>query len=400
MKYNYRARNNQTGKIERGKVESNNKANAFALLQKNDLTVISIDEEIGLSIFAKSFFNTISPKDKAVFTRELAIMIRSGLSIVEALKALEDEAENKYFAGIIADLVVSVQGGKSFSSSLEKHSKVFGEIYSSTIQSGEISGKVDVVLERLATQIEKDFDLNRKVKGAMTYPIFVLVTLVAVMILIMVTIIPQLKNIFDDAGVALPALTRGMIAASLFLKNYGLYVLAAIIGVVLACIQWNRTKDGRHFFDSLKIKIPVLGLLLKKSYIANFCRTFASLAASGLPLLDVFHSAGKVMGNIIYEDEVNRLAEKVKNGISISKAFSDSKLFPRMIAQMSMVGERSGNIDEVFDNMADFYERDVEAITSNISSLLEPMLMVVMGIGIGLIIISVLQPIYGLVNAI
>jgi len=400
MKYNFRARNNQTGKVERGKVESGNKPAAFALLQKNNLTVISVDEEIGLSIFAKSFFNKVSAKDKVIFTRELAIMIRSGLSIIEALKALQSETDNKYFAGIIEDLVVSVQGGKALSVCLAKHSKVFGEIYSSTIQSGEISGKIDLVLDRLATQIEKDFDLNRKVKGAMSYPAFVLITLVAVMVLIMVTIIPQLKNIFDDAGVELPALTRTMIGISFFLRQYGLYVLIILIGLFLAGIQWNKTKDGRHFFDLIKLKIPVLGLLLKKSYIANFCRTFASLAGSGLPLLDVFSSAGRVIGNTLYEDEVNRLAEKVKNGISISKSFSDSKIFPRMMAQMSMVGERSGNIDEVFDNMADFYERDVEAITSNISALLEPILMVVMGVGIGLIIISVLQPIYGLVNAI
>jgi len=215
-----------------------------------------------------------------------------------------------------------------------------------------------------------------------------------------VLVIPQLKAIFDDAGVSLPLITRGMIGLSFFLKDFGLYVLAVFVVLAVLIIKWQRTTAGKRFFDRWVLKVPILSMLLKKSYMARFTRTFAALVASGLPLLEVFRLSGKVIGNIHYEEEIVSMAKKVETGTAVSVVFKKSTMFPSMIGQLATIGEKSGNMDEVFDSMADFFEKDVDNITTNLSALLEPILMVIIGICVGFVIMAVLQPIYGLVNAI
>jgi len=400
MRFIYKVKN-LAGEIVKGEIEDTDINAATTNLKKNGFFIASIRKaETNSSLNFDFLTKKVPIKEKIIFVRELAIMIKSGLSIVEALISLKEETENKYFGQVIGAMIIDIQGGKSFSDAAAAFPSIFNGIFVSSIKSGEISGKIDLVLERLATQFENDYEVRRKVKGALSYPIFVMVALVAVMIVIMIVVIPQLQNIFNDAGVPLPALTRGVIAVSLFIKSYIVTILASTIAVAIGIFYWQKTPFGKLALDTFKIRIPVFGLLLKKSYMAQFTRTFASLSASGLPLLDIFESSGKVIGNVLYEKDVDVMIEKIRAGHTISKSFQESKYFPKMIAQMSMVGEKSGNISEVFDNLANFYDRDVDNITSNISTLLEPILMVVMGTGIGIIIISVLQPIYGLVNAI
>ena len=398
MQFLYKAKD-KAGNITTGSIESDGELSASMALKEKGLFVANIKPKsaTGLNI---SFKKKIPEKDKIIFTQELGIMLKAGLSIIEALESLKEEATNRYFAEEINKIIFDTRGGVPFSDALSKHPAIFGEVYVNMVKSGEESGKMELVLERLSTQMQKDYELNRKTRGALYYPAFVLVALIAVMALVMVVIIPQLKLIFDDAGVPLPILTKGIIAISFFLKKFGLYLLGALVLIVISALKWKQTEAGRLFFDRLIVKIPVIGNLLRKTYASRFTRTFASLTSSGLPLIEVFNVSSKVVGNVVYEKEIKKMAEEVKSGHPISATLKKSKLLPKMIGQLSTVGEKSGNVDEVFNTLADFFDRDIDAITANLSVMLEPVLMVIMGVGIGLIIISVLQPIYGLVNAI
>lgn len=397
MNFNYVVKD-KNSKISRGVIDAEDKKAASMSLSEKDFYVISISEktEQKLSFLRKK----ISLKDKIIFTEQLAIMIRSGLSIIEALEALQEETQNKYFYEAIGKIISSVEGGAAFSKSLSMFPDIFSEIYISMVDSGEKSGKVDEVLTQLASQLEKDYELTRKIRGALSYPIFVMIALVAVMVLILTYIIPQLKLIFEDSGVKLPVMTRVIIGLSEYLKVYGLYIFIALFILIVLLMRWRKTASGRKTFDKAILKLPVFGVLLKKTYMARFSRTFASLTASGLPLLEVFKVSGNTIGNVVYQEEIEKIAQKVQSGQPVSITLKQSEIFPKMIGQLSTVGEKSGNLDEVFVTLANFFERDVDNITANLSAILEPLLMVVLGVGIGLIIVSVLQPIYGLVNAI
>lgn len=369
-------------------------------LREQGFYIIEI-KPIGQGFALSNFFKKkVSIKEKIVFTKQLGVMTKSGLSIIEALEALQDESQNKHFSEQIRKIISDIKGGKPLSRALEDHKDTFSEIYINMIKSGEKSGKVEAVLERLSTQLEKDYDLNRKIKGALTYPIFVLVALLVVAILVLTFIIPQLTLIFEDAGVELPLITRFIIALSSSFQKFGLYYLAGIVIFVVLVMRYKKTESGIRFFDKYTTKIPVFGNLLKKTYMARFTRNFAALSSSGLPLIDVFKVSANTIGNIHYKEAIDKMAMDVKSGKTISASIKESALFPKMVGQLSSVGEKSGNVDQVFDVLADFFDKDIENITSNLSTLLEPMIMVVLGAGVGFLIIAVLQPMYGLVNAV
>jgi len=395
MEYQYIARDKK-GAQSKGFLDSPDKASAITLLKKSNLFVIDISEK--RSEF-KFFRRKLSNKDKIIFTKQLSIMIKAGLSIFEALKSLEEETSEKYFKEVLGKLVQEVEGGSPLSTALLRYTDSFGDVYVNMIKAGEKSGKVDMVLERLSTQLEKEYDLNRKVKGALAYPAFVFCAMIVVIVLITVIVMPQLKVIFEDSGVALPATTKAIISLSNFIQNHGLYLGIGL--VILGILIWRfaATAAGKIAIDTIVLKIPIVSMLLKRSYMARFTRTFSSLASSGLPLVEVFRASGGVIGNSLYIREIDKMAKGVENGESVSHVFNSSRLFPKMVGQLALVGEKSGCIDEVFGSLAEFYEKDVEAITGNLSTMIEPILMVVIGVCVGFVIISVLQPIYGLINA-
>lgn len=401
MEFKYKAKTKDGESIE-GTLETQDEVSASASIREKGLYVMELKtvSEGAKSVAGRFSRKKVPIKEKIIFTEQLAVMIKAGLSIVEALEALKDETQNKYFAAQIQKIITEVKGGTPISKALSEHRDIFSDIYINMIKSGEESGKVDIVLERLATQLEKDYDLNRKIKGALAYPIFVLVTLVVVIILMFVFVIPQLTSIFTDSGIPLPTLTKAIMGISTLLRKHGLIILGAGIIIFLVLARYKKTPTGRRFFDAFLLKLPVFGILLRKTYMARFTRTFSSLVASGLPLLDVFRVTGKTIGNVLYEEELEKMALEVKAGQPISKTLKKSVLFPKMIGQLATVGEKSGSIDKVFDKLADFFDRDVDTMTGNLSTLLEPILMLVMGVGVGLVIISVLQPLYGMVNAI
>ncbi|OQB06702.1 MAG: putative type II secretion system protein F [bacterium ADurb.Bin212] len=398
MHFNYKARN-KDGKLISGEIEANDEQGAILALREQGLYVSNINSS-SQSRALPQIFNKVTIKDKIIFTQQLGVMIKSGLSIVEAMEALKEETSDKNFAKVISQVISDVKGGQPLSAAMQKHPTVFDPVYVNTIGSGEKSGKLDDVLQSLTVQLEKDYAITSKLRGAMIYPIFVLTALIAVMILILVVIIPQLKTIFDDSGVPLPPLTKAVIALSQFMIDYLVYIAIAAIILFVLIRMYGKTNSGRHLFDSMKLKIPVFGGLFKKTYMARFARTFSGLTKSGLPLLEIFRTSKQVINNVIYQDEIDKMIKKVEVGEQVSKALKDCKLFPKMVGNLVSVGEKSGSLDQVFDTIANFFDKEVDAVTNNLSTLLEPVLMVIMGLGIGLIIVSVLQPIYGLVNAI
>lgn len=399
MQFQYTVKD-KNGKSIKGKTEARDITQANQSLRDQDLYVIAIKPINTKSDLSRFFKKKVSIKDKIVFTKQLGVMTKSGLSLIEALEALQEESENKHFSEQIRKIISDIKGGVPMSEAMAEHKDTFSDIYINMIKSGEKSGKVEMVLDRLAAQLEKDYDLNRKIKGALTYPIFVLLALVTVAVLVLTMIIPQLTVIFEDAGVELPAITKFVIALSASLRHNGSYYLIVIAAIVIGISRYKKTAGGKQFFDKFITKIPVFGTLLKKTYMARFTRNFAALSASGLPLMEVFKVTADTIGNSIYKNEIDQMAIKVKSGKTISSAIKESDLFPKMVGQLSSVGEKSGSVDQVFDVLADFYDKDIDNMTSNFSALLEPMIMLVLGVGVGFLIVAVLQPMYGLVNAV
>jgi type IV pilus assembly protein PilC len=397
VRFKYHARSSDGEKVN-GEIEAADEAGAILALRENKLFVSQIGSENENKSILSFFRPKTNLKDRIILTQQLAVMIKSGLSVIDAMDALKNEISNKKFAQEIGEIISDVKGGTQLSEAMAKFPDSFSEVYVNTVKSGEKSGKLDSVLEGLTIQLEKDYEISSKVRGAMTYPIFVLFTLIVVMVVVLIVIIPQLKSIFDEVDAPLPALTRGVIAISDFLRKDIIWIVIGIVLLAIAVRYIARTKEGRRFFDFMKIRIPVIGTLLKKTYMAKFTRTFAGLTSAGLPLLEIFETTKKVVGNVLYEEDIEKMARKVEAGQSVSRVLKESKLFPSMIGHLASVGEKSGSMDKVFESMANFFDKEVENITNNLSTMLEPILMVVMGIGIGLVIMSVLQPIYGLVN--
>jgi len=395
MEFKYKAKNKE-GKVIGGVMEATDTSELSRLLSEQKLYLIKSSRKTGrIALFKK-----VSAKERLLFCEQLGVMIGSGTSIIEGLEAIREETLNQFFSDIVNQVITDVKSGTSFSNSLKKHPKAFSDIFVNMMKSGEESGKLDLSLKRLTLQIENEYELNRKIKNALYYPAFILTALVIVLVLVMTYVIPQLTSIFNDSGVKLPFLTRMVIGVSHFFQSYILFIVIAIILLIFGLIRYRHSAKGRIATDRFLLKVPVFGTLLKKCYLSRFTRTFSSLSSSGLPLIEVFNVSGSTIGNKIYEEEVSGMAQKVQSGKSISSVFKASRNFPRIVGQMALVGERSGNIDQVFDKLADFFDRDVESLSGNISTMLEPILMVIIGVGIGIVIISVLQPIYGMVNVI
>lgn len=399
MLFRYRAKNLE-GKDENGSVEATSAENATALLLKKRLFVTEVKaQNQGLNINLPFLKAKVPLKEKIIFTQQLAVMIRAGLGIVNILKSLREESNSKALRVALDKIIPEVESGGTLSVAMGKFPEIFDSVYLSIVASGEESGKLDEVLERQAKQMDKTYDLVAKVRGALIYPAVVTVALLGVAIFVLIFILPKLKSIFVDSGVEMPPITKIIMGLGDLMSVYWYYFLVGIAVFIIAMVIVKRTKPGQYFFDKMLLKLPVFGNLYTKSYMANFARTFASLSASGIPILKIFEVVKSVIPNVLYHIEIERISKEVENGKALSAVLATSKLFPSMVHQLTMVGEKSGKMDEVYNTLADFYERDVNNITKNLSALIEPIMMVVLGAGVGFLLIAVLQPIYGLVGA-
>lgn len=396
--YVYKARDQQ-GNLKTGDITANSPDNAAELLAEHKLitTKLTLKKEGGFNAkVALNIFNRISMKDRVVFTRQLGTMIKSGLPIVQALHILSGQANHQRFQEVISDLAQTIEGGGSFSTALAKYPKYFDNVYLNLIKSGEASGHLDEVLERLADQQENSYRLANKVRGAMMYPAFVLFALVAASILMMVVVIPPLKQIFSDAGANLPLPTRALIAMSDFLRGYWYIVIVVVVAAIFGVRWWVQTENGRSLLDRAKLKMPIFGSLFQKIYMARMSRTLASLVGGGVPILQSIDIVADSIGNTVYQRALKKAAKEVESGIPLSQPIRANPAFPAMVPQMIAVGEQTGKMDSVLTKLADFFEEEVDNIVKNLSTLLEPILMVVMGLAVGGLLIAILMPIYNL----
>jgi len=315
------------------------------------------------------------------------------------LETLAEEEENENFARIIKAVSAEIQSGIAFNEALSKYPKVFPKIYIKGVKAGEAAGELDKILGKLSTQLENDYETISRIRSAMMYPIFVLVILVAVGVALLTWVIPQIKGIFVDTGMVLPLPTRLLIGLSDAIIHYGLIMLGGLVGALFGFKYYINTEQGRFLWDSFKLKIPVLGKLFQKVYMDRFTGTLGTLLAAGLPILEAIEITGEAIGNKKYQSFLMNAREVVKDGTPLSVPVKESKLFPRMVSQMLVVGEETGKTDESLDELEKFYHREVEIIVKSISSLIEPVLILIIGLAVSALIASIIWPIYNLTNS-
>lgn len=400
MLYIYKAKD-QSGVLRKGEIEAENSEKAYSVLREEGLFLLSIQEKKSSKksiSFGLKLFSGVSTKSLAIFTRELQVMVKAGLSLVAALKAQAEQSEDKTLKKIAEKLAQKVEGGTPLSEAMSQFPSVFSPFYTNTIKSGEKSGGLDEVLSSLTIQLEKDYELQSKIKGAMIYPAFILLALIGVMVIILIYVIPSLTKLFNEIGGTLPITTRALIVSSKFMRSYWWTLILGIFLFYYFLRLFRKTKNGPYILDRIKMKIPILGLILRKIYIARFCRTGSTLIKAGLPIIDVLETTKTVVNNAMYQAEIEQVRKKVENGLPLSKALKEAPRFPPMLNQLVAVGENTGNLEESLDTLANFYEKEITATTEALASLIEPVLIVIMGLAVGLVVVSVIKPIYDLSN--
>jgi type IV pilus assembly protein PilC len=398
--FSYSARD-KAGAIQKGTLFASDRAGATASLTEKGLTPILITETAAPS--SKSgkgplaglldIFDKVKLEDKVIFSRQFSTMINAGVPITQSLNILRDQSESKKLKAAVADIAKQVEGGSTLGNALAAHPDVFNDIYINMVRAGEVGGILDQVLDRLATQQEKDAEIVSKVKGAMTYPAVITIATFGAFFFLMTNIVPKLAGILTGSGAPLPASTKIMLAMSSFLVNQWYVLIGGIVVAAVVFVRWHKTTNGRRTVDRLMLKMPVFGPILVKVNIARFARTFGSLMASGISVLDAINSTKSALGNTVYRDELTIVAQKVKNGRPMSEQIRNSKNFPAIVGQMLAVGEETGQLDDILLKLAGFYEREVDTVIASITSIIEPILIMVLGGMVGFIVISVFGPI-------
>jgi type IV pilus assembly protein PilC len=402
--FSYSAKD-KSGIIQKGQLFAPDRAAATAGLVEKGLTPILVKEMAaaakgGGAAGILDRFQKVKLQDKVIFSRQFATMINAGVPIVQSLRILQEQSESKKLKTVVAEVAKQVEGGATLANSLAAHPDVFNAIYVNMVKAGEVGGILDQVLDRLATQQEKDAEIRSKVKSAMIYPAVITTATVGVFIFLMTVIVPKLSSIFEDAGASLPIYTKIMLAISAFLVHSWYIVLGGIVGAIVAFVRWNKTESGKRTVDKLMLKAPIFGPILVKVNIARFARTFGSLMASGISVLDAINATKSALGSTVYKDELATVAQKVKNGRPMSEQIRNSKNFPAIVGQMLSVGEETGQIDAILLKLAEFYEKEVDTVVSGITSIIEPILIIVLGGMVGFIVISVFGPISSIGNSV
>lgn len=398
MYYQYLALDSNNQRIT-GEVEANSEEEVINALKKEGLSLLYLTPKTKFQLNIP-FLGGVPLKDRALFFRELAILIKAGIPLVNGLETLSTQSKNKTLAKALALINGEVKGGSPLSVAFKKHPKIFPPLIVNLVATGEKSGKLEEILFRIADQLEKQHELNIKIRGALIYPILILVALIIVLTIIFVFIIPQLKKIFDEINIVLPLPTRIVLGTSDFVLRFG-FLIVIVFAILLFLVQLGKKfLSIKRIVDRLKMKIPIFGPLLEEVYVATFARTLAVLTTSGLPVLQAIETTKGVMTNINYQESLDKVRDAVENGAALSSALAQFSPFPPLLSSLIKVGEETGELSEVLNSLADFSEREVENTTRNLSATIEPVLTIVMGIGVGLVVASVIMPIYQLVGSI
>ncbi len=392
--YKYRART-MDSELLSGIVEAPGEGEAAELLSERGLVVLSLVLSHqrafkGLNIN----IGGVNQKDLVIFSRQLAVMISATIPIVQALRILSQQTSNPVFTEKVTEMANDVDGGMKLSDAMAKHEKIFSHFFVAMIKSGETSGRLEEVLEYLADQMEKDYDLVARIKGAMIYPALILVGMVGIGILMMVYILPKLTPMLQESGAELPAITKWIISISDFMVNYWYYVVFFILILIGIFAFWIKSKTGKIVWDSFKIRMPIFGNLFRKIYLVRFTRSLHTLIKGGVPIAVALRITAEVVDNKAYSDLIMRTVAEVEAGNSISTLFSKSPLMPKMLSQMMIVGEKTGRIDTILERLSDFYNREINNLVGNLTTLIEPLILIIMGVGVAGIVAAIMLPMY------
>lgn len=392
---------NKNGQMTKGTIEGNERSSIVSTLTKQGMRPLSIKTQANknkkgsLSIFKPK----VKSNDIVLFTRQLSTMVSAGVPLLRALNTLQTQAENPSMKAILEDLIKDVQGGSQLADALASHPKVFSDIFVNMVRAGETAGIVDDILKRLATQVEKNASMKKKIKSASTYPMVLLTLTVVAFFGLMIFVIPTIGKILKDLGgenAQLPATTQAMLSVSDFMVSYWYILVGALVALIFGLRKYLATDAGKLAMHKLVLKVPILKTLIMKISVARFTRTFASLVGAGVSVVEALRVTAKAIGNKVYENEVLEAAKLVVNGKQLSQAIEGSKLFPGIVPQMLAVGEETGQTDTVLIKVADFYEEEVDATIDSLSSILEPVMIVIMGGAVGFIAVNVMGPIASL----
>lgn len=391
------------GTVQAGFVESGSKEEAVEALGGRGYEILMLEKSGGASISADgglSLFNRIKDKDLVVVSRTLSVMVSASVPVVDSLRNIARQTKNPKLRGVLADIASEVEGGSRFSDALANYSSIFGDFYINMVKSGETSGQLVETLEYLADQMEKDYDLNAKIKGAMIYPIFIVSGLVVVGFIMMAFVVPKLTSILEEAKVPLPFTTRMLIFISSMFANYWLLIIIVSIAIGFGIRAWLHTPSGRYLWDGFIMKIPVFGGLFQRIYVVRFARSLSTLNRGGVDMIGALEIVSGVMDNARWKQLVFETIREVNEGNSIVTAMQREKFVPVMMTQMLGVGEETGKIQEVLQRLSAFFTREIDNLVANMVSLIEPAVMVLLGVGVGVMVSAILLPLYSLSSAV
>ncbi len=386
-------------KIVSGLAEAASEDLAVDSLQEKGLSIISLKEKSKVaSIDIDFILSRIKPKDIVIFSRQFSVMTSANVTVAQALKILIDQTENPKLKMVISEIAYEVDGGSRLSDALAKRPKVFSNFYISVVRSGETSGRLDEILNYLADEMEKDYDMMSKIKGAMIYPAFVLTGLSGVGAVMMIFVVPKLTNMLEENGTELPMPTKILMAVSGFLVHSWWLLLIIIFGLFFSIRFYINTKNGRRVFDTIKLHLPIFGRLFQRISLVRFTRSLNTLIVGGVSITEGLKITAEVVDNEIYRDLILKTVKEVEDGNSISSMFINSKDVPKMVSQMMSIGEKTGKLDIVLDRISRFYTREVENIIANLMTLMEPIIMVIMGVAVGVMVAAIILPMYNMAS--
>lgn len=389
----------RTGQVRQGVLVADSRGAAEAMLRRDQIQVQNLREKREIRLIPR-LPQRVSDKRLAVFTRQFSVMLDAGLPLVQCLEILGEQEENRAFRGMIQQVRQDVEQGSSLADAMARQPKAFDNLFVHMVAAGEAGGILDIILQRLSNYIEKVVKLKSQVKSALIYPASVITIAAAVVFLILKFVIPTFAQLFAGLGTEMPWITQIVVGASRFVGRYFFWILLVLVAASVFISRWYKTERGRRVIDNFLLRIPVIGMLLRKIAVARFCRTLSTLTTSGVPILDGLEITAKTSGNAVVEDAVMAVRKSVEEGKSVSEPLAETKVFPPMVVQMINVGEQTGALDQMLSKIADFYEDEVDAAVEGMVKLIEPIMIAILGVIIGVIVTAMYLPLYSVITQI
>ncbi len=397
--YKYQAKELE-GKIQDGLIEAPSEINAIGMVKDQGLKLLSIKmESAGGAGSSVMVLGGVGIKDIVIFTRQFSVLISAKVTMVEALKVLVEQTEHLKLKMEVSKIYDEVDAGSSLSDALSKRPRIFDPFFVNVVRAGEVSGKLDDVLNYLADEMEKNYDMQGKIKGAMIYPAFVLTGMLGAGIFMMVFVVPKLTDVLAESGMELPITTKILIATSAFMTKYWFIVIAGVFGLFALVKVINRTDDGKRFFDMIKLRLPIFGNLFRLIYLVRFTSAMHTLVVGGVSVTKSLQITSEVVDNYVFKDLITETIKEVEDGNSISLVFASTNLIPKMVSQMMAIGEKTGRLDLIFERSTIFYSREISNIVANMTAIMEPLIMLIMGVGVGVMVAAVIMPMYQMASA-